>query len=164
MGRQPGILLVRKSEARNFPLQNQPVWNKTYFLTRRYPATIKLYPVDNDISLSPYRIPASIMFSNEKRRRYPPDCHAWINVPRPEDDNPFAKYNYTRRKRQSDVWLRLAKIGGVVLFLGVLFLLYKSNSFRGRTVSSGAGTHKSQHNHSHDKIQRENATLVMLVR
>ena len=47
---------------------------------------------------------------------------------RPEDDNPFAKYNYTRRKRQSDIWIRLAKIGGAVLFFGLILLIYKSSS------------------------------------
>jgi hypothetical protein len=84
---------------------------------------------------------------------------------RPEDDNPFAKYNYTRRKRQSDVWLRLAKIGGAVLLLGLLFLIYKSNSFRGKTVAGITGTHKPlRHDHAHEGIVRENATLVMLVR
>lgn len=79
-----------------------------------------------------------------------------------EDDNPFAKYNYTRRKRQSDVWIRLAKIGGAVLFFGLLFLIYKSASFRSHT-SSTPRVHKG-HAHSDDGIVRENATLVMLVR
>lgn len=81
---------------------------------------------------------------------------------RPEDDNPFAKYNYTRRKRQSDVWLRLAKIGGAVLFFGLLFLLYKStsSSFRGKPGIN----RKLHHDYSHETITRENATLVMLVR
>jgi len=50
------------------------------------------------------------------------------------------------------------------MFLGLLFLLYKSNSFRGKSIPSGAGTNKLQHGHSHDTLQRENATLVMLVR
>jgi hypothetical protein len=82
-----------------------------------------------------------------------------------EDDNPFAKYNYTRRKRQSDLWIRLAKIGGVVLLCGLLFLLYESIGFRGKNIPAGSGTHKStQHGLSHDSIVRENATLVMLVR
>jgi len=88
-----------------------------------------------------------------------------IRHSKPEDDNPFAKYNYTRRKRQSDVWLRLAKIGGAVLFFGLLFLLYKSNSFRGKSSStSPTRNHKLQHDHLHDNAVRENATLVMLVR
>ena len=81
---------------------------------------------------------------------------------RPEDDNPFAKYNYTRRKRQSDVWLRLARFGGAVLFFGLLLVLYKSATFR-----SKAGVSYSQTHHKHvndDDIARENATLVMLVR
>ena len=82
-----------------------------------------------------------------------------------EDDNPFAKYNYTRRKRQSDVLVRLAKIGGVVLLLGLLFLIYKSNSFRGKSVTGSTGTHKPmRQGHVHEGIVRENATLVMLVR
>jgi hypothetical protein len=81
---------------------------------------------------------------------------------RPEDDNPFAKYNYTRRKRQSDVWLRLARVGGIVLFCGLLLLLYKSVTFRSR---AGVSYSKVHHKHVDDEnIVRENATLVMLVR
>lgn len=82
---------------------------------------------------------------------------------RPEDDNPFAKYNYTRRKRQSDVWIRLAKIGGAVLFFGLILLIYKSVSFRGKATPL-ARNNKVYHDHSHNKVVRENATLVMLVR
>jgi hypothetical protein len=78
---------------------------------------------------------------------------------RQEDDNPFAKYNYTRRKRQSDVWLRLARVGGVVMFLGIVFLLYKSAGFRGKDPAILQGTSKAP-----DDVLRENATLVMLVR
>ena len=81
---------------------------------------------------------------------------------RPEDDNPFAKYNYTRRKRQSDVWIRLAKIGGAVLFCGLILLIYKSISFRGKATPP-TGNYKL-HDHSHSTVVRENATLVMLVR
>jgi len=85
---------------------------------------------------------------------------------RPEDDNPFAKYNYTRRKRQSDVWLRLGKIVGPVLVLGLIFLLWKSSAFRSKSTNSVArGTHKASHDmHDDAMIERENATLVMLVR
>ena len=82
---------------------------------------------------------------------------------RPEDDNPFAKYNYTRRKRQSDVWIRLAKIGGAVLFFGLILLIYKSVSFRGKATPP-TRNYKFYHDHSHDQVVRENATLVMLVR
>ena len=78
----------------------------------------------------------------------------------PQDDNPFAKYNYTRRKRQSDVWLRLARFGGLVLFVGLLLILYKSVTFRGKSTSYT----KLHPNRVHDSIVRENATLVMLVR
>ena len=81
---------------------------------------------------------------------------------RPDDDNPFAKYNYTRRKRQSDVWIRLAKIGGAVLFFGLILLIYKSISFRGKATPP-TRNYKLHHNHSHNKAVRENATLVMLV-
>jgi hypothetical protein len=81
---------------------------------------------------------------------------------RPEDDNPFAKYNYTRRKRQSDIWLRLARVGGIVLVVGLLLLLYKSATFRSKTGVSYSTVH---HKHVDDEnIVRENATLVMLVR
>jgi hypothetical protein len=80
-----------------------------------------------------------------------------------EDDNPFAKYNYTRRKRQSDVWMRLAKVGGAVLFFGLILLIYKSVSFRGKAATP-AKNYKLHHDHSHNKVVRENATLVMLVR
>ena len=81
---------------------------------------------------------------------------------RPEDDNPFAKYNYTRRKRQSDLWMRLAKIGGAVLFVGLLLLTYKSFSFRGKAAPPRI--YNLRHDHSHSKVVRENATLLMLVR
>lgn len=79
-----------------------------------------------------------------------------------EDDNPFAKYNYTRRKRQSDVWIRLAKIGSAVLFCGLILLIYKSISFRGKATTPTRNY--KVHDHSQGTVVRENATLVMLVR
>jgi Glycolipid 2-alpha-mannosyltransferase len=82
-----------------------------------------------------------------------------------EDDNPFAKYNYTRRKRQSDVWVRLAKIGGVAMLLGLLFLMYQSSAFyRKGTGASRGGSHGKTVDDRAENLVRENATLVMLVR
>jgi len=50
------------------------------------------------------------------------------------------------------------------MFFGLLLLLYKSNTFRGKGSSSSTRSHKANHDHTHNTIFRENATLVMLVR
>lgn len=51
-----------------------------------------------------------------------------------------------------------------MLFFGLLFLIYKSYSFRGKGNVVMTGTHKHRNDVNLEGILRENATLVMLVR